>query len=196
MAKNGNPYGQMADEKLLHLIEAGHQQAYTALVHRHERLIRFVLQRYLTDPEAVREVLQDTFMRAFRALPGFRGDSKFSTWLSKIAISLAINRLRIKRYSPWESLDETLSHWEADLQDNAAMLEKQESGQMLRQAINHLSPQDATALDLFYFREHSIEEIGQLTGWTTSNIKSRLSRARQRLHHVLVKEGMYAEYYS
>lgn len=175
---------------------AGQQQAYTALVHRHERLLRFVLQRYLSDREAVREVIQDTFMRAFRALPDFRGESKFSTWLSKIAVSLAINRLRVKRYSPWASLDDTLKIWENDLHDNEALLEKQESGQLLRQALLQLCPQDATALELFYFREQSIEEIGHLTGWTSSNIKSRLSRARQRLQKVLVNEGLHTEYYS
>jgi RNA polymerase sigma-70 factor (ECF subfamily) len=78
--------------------------------------------------------------------------------------------------------------------DSSIFLEKQETGELLRQALGQLSPQDATALDLFYFREQSIEEIGQITGWTASNIKSRLSRARQRLHNVLVNEGLAAEY--
>lgn len=196
VAPSRNCYNQLPDEKLIVLVIAGQQQAYTALVHRHERLLRFVLQRYLTDREAIREVIQDTFVRAFRALPDFRGESKFSTWLSKIAVSLAINRMRVKRYSPWASLDDTLKRWEKDLHDNEVFLEKQESSQLLRQALLQLSPLDATALDLFYFREQSIEEIGHLTGWTTSNIKSRLSRARQRLHHVLVNKGLYAEYYS
>jgi RNA polymerase sigma factor (sigma-70 family) len=194
--QTGNRYYQLSDEKLISLIATGQQQAYSTLVNRHERLLRFVLRRYLTDPETVKEVIQDTFMRAFRALPGFRGDSKFSTWLSKIAVSLAINRLRVKRYSPWASLDDTLQHWEKDLHDHEVLLEKQESSQLLRQALLQLSPQDATALDLFYFREQSIEEIGRLTGWTTTNVKSRLSRARQRLHKVLVNEGLHTEYYS
>lgn len=196
VTQTGNRYNQLPDEKLISMVMAGKQQAYTALVHRHERLLRFVLQRYLTDHEAVREVIQDTFMRAFRALPDFRGESKFSTWLSKIAVSLAINRLRVKRYSSWASLDDTLKIWEKDLHDNEVLLEKQESSQLLRQALLQLCPQDATALDLFYFREQSIEEIGHLTGWTTSNIKSRLSRARQRLQKVLVNEGLHTEYYS
>ena len=191
-----NRYNQLPDEKLISMVIAGQEQAYTTLVHRHERLLRFVLQRYLTDTEAVREVIQDTFLRAFRALPGFRGESKFSTWLSKIAVSLAINRLRVKRYSPWASLDDTLKHWEKDLHDNEVLIEKQESSQLLRQALLQLSPQDATALDLFYFREQSIEEIGQLTGWTTTNVKSRLCRARQRLQQVLVSNGLHTEYYS
>lgn len=193
-AHYSNRYNQLTDENLINLVMTGQQQAYTVLVHRHERLLRFVLQRYLTDPEAVKEVMQDAFVRAFHSLTGFRGESKFSTWLSKIAVSTAINRLRVRRYSAWSPLEEALSHKREDVVDGNVHLEKQETGQLLRQALRQLCPQDATALELFYFREQSIEEIGQLTGWSTSNIKSRLSRARQRLRNVLAVEGV--EYYS
>lgn len=195
-ARTANPYHQLSDEQLISLVMSGQQQAYTALVHRHERLLRFVLQRYFSDPEAVKEVVQDTFLRAFRSLSNFRGESKFSTWISKIAVSLAINRLRLRRYAAWDALEDTQIFGQEDVVDSDIHLEKQENSQLLRQAILRLSPQDATALELFYFREQSIEEIGQITGWTTSNIKSRLSRARQRLHGVLVNEGLHAEYYS
>lgn len=196
MTKTSNAYVQMTDEKLIQLIQAGHQRAFTALVERHERLLRFVVRRYLNDPEAISEVVQDTFMRAFRALPGFRGESKFSTWLSRIAVSIAINRLRVRRYEAWDSLDSAARHLQKTTGDSSQVLEKQENSQLLQQAMRRLNPQDATALDLFYFREQSIEEIGQITGWTSSNIKSRLSRARQRLHHVLVSDSLYAEHYS
>ncbi len=184
---------QLTDETLICLALSGQQEAYTMLVHRHERLLRFVLQRYLTDPEAVREVVQDAFVRAFRALPGFRGDSKFSTWLTRIAISQALNRLRSKRYTAWDSLEDTLLQKEEDYHSHETALEKQEMSRLLRRVIRQLGPNDATALELFYFREQSIEEIGQITGWTASNIKSRLSRARQRLQGALRKEGLYAE---
>ncbi len=166
------------------------------MVERYKRLLRHVLQPYLSDPEAIQDVMQDTFVRAFRALPGFRGDSKLSTWLSRIAISQAVNRLRSRRYDAFEPIENTISGWEEDLLDNEAALEKQEANQLLRQAVRQLNPNDATALELFYFREQSIEEIGRITGWTTNNIKSRLSRARQRLQGVLRKEEVYAEYFA
>lgn len=191
-----NNHRQLPDETLLRLVLDGEEAACTILVQRYERLVRYVLQRYLTDDEAVKDVVQDTFVKAFRALPGFRGDSKFSTWLCKIAISLAISRLRSKRHATWDTLEDTLAYWEADIQHQEQALEKQEARRLLRQAVSQLNPHDATALDLFYFREQSIEEIGQLTGWTTTNIKSRLSRARQRLHGALLKEGLGAEFFA
>lgn len=187
---------QLSDETLISLILSGQEEACTILVHRYEKLLRFVLQRYLSDPEAVQEVMHDTFMRAFRSLRGFRGDSKFSTWLSRIAISQAISRLRSKRYAAWAPIDNVLSHWEDDLHNNETALEKQEASDLLRQAVQQLNPNDATALELFYFREQSIEEIGQITGWTTTNIKSRLSRARQRLRYVLGDKNRYMEQYA
>ena len=196
IVKTGNRLGQLSDDTLIRLILSGQEEACTEMVRRYQRLIRFVLQRYLTDPEAIQEVTQDTFVRAFRALPGFRGDSKLSTWLSRIAISQAVSRLRSKRHTAWDSIEDTLARWETDLHDHEATLEKQESNLLLRQAVQRLNPNDATALELFYFREQSIEEIGRITGWTATNIKSRLSRARQRLQGTLLKEGLHAGYFA
>lgn len=190
-AIKGSSYSQLSDEKLITLISMNEQKAYSVLMKRYERLVQSVLSRYLTDPEAIKEVMQDTFLRAFRALPDFEGKSKFSTWLYKIAISSAINRLRIKRYThTFQALDETPVRLFENYTDHSLSFEKQEMYGQLQNAISRLDHQDAVALELFYLREQSVEEIGQLTGWTTSNIKSRLSRARVRLRTVIEREGM------
>lgn len=191
-AITGSSYSQLSDEKLITLIAMNHQQAYTVLVRRYERLVQSVLSRYLSDPEAVKEVMQDTFLRAFRALPDFQGRSKFSTWLYKIAISLAINRLRVKRYMSWQALEDAPQPGKEGYSDFSVSFEKQETYSLLQNAIRSLNEQDAVALELFYLHEHSVEEIGQLTGWTSSNIKSRLSRARVRLRTVMEREGIVA----
>lgn len=179
-------YHQLSDEALIALVLcSGAEQAYTALVRRYERLLEVVIGRYLSDPEAVKEVRQDTFIRAFRALAGFRGESKFSTWLCKIATSVTISRLRTRRYDAWAALEDVPACLEAHSYDGGTALETSETHAMLHQAIGQLNPQDAVALNLFYLREQSIEEIGQLTGWTKLKIRSRLCRARQRLRSVL-----------
>lgn len=190
VARYAPRYTQINDETLIALVASGEQRAYTILVERYSRLVQSVLSRYLTDPEAVKEVMQDAFVRAFRALPSFRGESKFSTWLCKIAISLAITRLKVRRYAAWDSLDTYRQTAPEGFHDNEAALERQDTSRMLQQAIEQLNPQDAAALELFYFREHSIEEICRLTGWTVAKTKSRLSRARVRLRTVLENGGM------
>lgn len=178
-------YTQLSDEKLITLISMNQQQAFTELMRRYERLVRSVLSRYLSDPEAVKEVTQDTFLRAYRALPDFQGKSKFSTWLYKIAVSSAINRMRIKRYNAWMPLEDASGFFAQEQTDHVVSYEKQETYRHLKSAIRRLDRLDAVALELFYLREQSVEEIVQLTGWTTSNTKSRLSRARVRLRDVM-----------
>ncbi|MBC7774247.1 MAG: sigma-70 family RNA polymerase sigma factor [Phycisphaerae bacterium] len=196
IASNNSHNSLMTDDTLIQLVLSGQENACKILMKRYERLLHVVLQSYLPDYESRQEVIQDTFLRAFRALPSFRADSKFSTWLCKIARSQAISRLRLRRYTIWDSIEETVSHWEADLHSNEVALEKQESNQQLRLAVQQLHPNDAKALELFYFYEQSLEEIGALTGWTTNNIKTRLFRARQRLHALLLKEGLQAEHFA
>lgn len=193
-AQPGGRYLLLSDEELIPLILSGQQQAFTVIMQRNERLLRFVLNRYLTDEEAVKEVIQDTFLRAYRFLADFRSESKFSTWLTRIAVSLAISRLRARRYAAWESWEDYKAARPDEAYDGGAFMEKEEAMRMLRQAVSRLTPHDATALELFYFREQSIEEISHLTGWTVSNIKSRLCRARQRLQTALEKTEFAAAY--
>ena len=188
---------RLSDETLIGLVKSGQEHVFGVLIKRHEKIVRYLLQRYFSDPEAVREVMQDTFLRAYRALDSFRGESKFGTWLGRIAVSLAINRLRTRRYEAWAPIESAAAFYTSGVaEDGGRALEEEERRELLGRALQRLRPGDATALELFYFREQSIEEIGRITGWSSSNTKSRLSRARQRLQSVLIKEGLYAEYYS
>lgn len=195
-APAGKRYAHLSDEALIRLILSGEEEACTVLVRRYERLLRSILQRYLSDPGAVQEVMQDSFVRAFRGLRSFRGDSRFSTWLSRIAIWQACSRLRMKRFAPWNALDEVALHGLSVPHNQERMLEKEEASQLLRAAVGRLKPNDAMAIELYYFREQSIDEIRQITGWTEANVKSRLSRARQRLQGALRADGLSAEHFA
>jgi RNA polymerase sigma-70 factor, ECF subfamily len=178
-------YNLLSDSELIALSLSGSQSARSNLITRHENLLHFVLRRYFSDPETVKDVVQDTYLRAMNALPGFRAESKFSTWLCKIAVSVAIDRLQRKRYMRWEPLAFSALLQQPDCLDNEVVLEKKETYAQLRSALNKLSAQDHAVIDLFYFKEHSIEEISQITGWSNANIKSKLSRARTRLRGAL-----------
>jgi RNA polymerase sigma factor (sigma-70 family) len=186
----------LSDENLICFVMAGHQQAYAEFVKRYERLLLSVVSRYCADPESQKEIIQDTFIRAFKALPDFRRESKLSTWLCRIAVSAAINRLRLRRNAAWAALEDS-SIFEISVEPEGYQeVEKKESYHLLRQAIGQLSERDAMAIHLFYFNENSMEEISHKTGWTLSNIKSRLSRARVRLREVMESDQMYEVVYS
>jgi RNA polymerase sigma-70 factor (ECF subfamily) len=186
-APAGKTYAALNDETLIALALEGNQRAYAILARRHESLLRPVIGRYLKDVNEIDEAIQDTYVRAFQALPNFRGESKFSSWLYRIAVSVAINQLR-SRQRHARRVDSSAELEKLDIglpPEGARKVEKDEARHWLRHAICQLSSSDAQVLRLFYFEEQSIQEICQLSGWTESNVKSKLSRARQRLRGIL-----------
>lgn len=180
----------LSDDTLIDMALAGSQTAYTLIVRRHERMLKAVITRYLREEEDIQEALQDTFVRMYRALPGFRRECKLSSWLCRIAISTAINRYKSKsrRYEQVgvDAIPE--AYHLAGIPEALERIERQEVSRWLRQAISLLSAKDASVLNQFYLQGLSVDEICQATGLTESNIKTRLMRARQRLREVVEQQ--------
>ncbi len=174
----------------LEQLKLGHPQAQALMVRRYRLLARKIASRYLNQAEDIEEAVQDTFVRAFRALPGFRGECRLSTWLSKIAASVAINKLNSLRVKvQWENNLDEYAH-RLSTGDCSHAVEQKERYLWLSLALQQLHAKDAAVIERFYLQEQSIDEIRQATGWTTSDIKSRLCRARRRLRKVI--ENQYA----
>lgn len=179
-----------SDEELIQLVLDGCDAAFNGLLHRYERLVVFVVKRYITDYQGIEEVTQDVFVRAYHHLDRFRGECKFSSWLTRIAISQAVNYLRREYRHKWLPIESIGAQAQID---DYKPLEHYEIRQLLEKAFQYLMEQDAIALDLFYFREQSIEEICQITGWSNVNTRSRLTRARTRLRNVLNLHALQEE---
>ncbi|MCB9082264.1 MAG: sigma-70 family RNA polymerase sigma factor [Lewinellaceae bacterium] len=192
--KSKNPVQKVtapiSDETLIALALEGRESAYTLLVNRHRSLIKAMVQRYLPSGIDPDDVVQDVFIRAFRCLAQFRGDCKFSSWLVRVAISVAINRSKEPRRLQFNLEQLPLGD---SLREEALIqrqLEKQEQNQKLHALVRKLGTQDSTIIDLYYFQELSVMEICQQTGLSESNIKSRLMRARRKLKSAAVLEGL------
>jgi RNA polymerase sigma factor (sigma-70 family) len=192
---NLDPLGKMAgtltDEVLIQRAQAGEQAAFAALLRRYERYAFTLALRLVKNREDAHEVAQDAFLRAFRYLPDFRGDAKFSTWFYKIIYSTALNFLR-KQKPDIQSLDDENRpvHIINPEQKNVVdLLEEEERNVAIKQAIEQLSHDDSGIITLFYLYENSLEEICQIMGLTMSNAKTKLCRARQRLKGVLTVDG-------
>ena len=167
---------------------AGKQSAYTAIVTQYRRMVFALAFDMLQNRDDAEEVTQDAFMKAFRFLGAWRAESRFSTWLYRIAQSSAIDFIRRKRMitTPLDSIAAAPLFQIADeASDVLHMMETRERGLRLKQAMEQLLPDDRTVLQLFYLKEQSLEEICSITGWTMSNAKSRLCRARQRFREIL-----------
>ena len=173
----------LTDKEIIHRVLNGEQQLYAELVNRYQNFVFTVALRYTQQREDAEEVAQDIFVKAYRSLKDFRGDSKFSTWLYTIVTSSCITYLRKKKLET-SSLDNERVFEAADSQDSgmrANQIEQKSKFAMVNEAIKLLSPDDATIITLFYKGEQSLEEIAQALQLETNTVKVRLHRARQRL---------------
>ncbi|MDO8365472.1 MAG: RNA polymerase sigma factor [Saprospiraceae bacterium] len=177
----------ISDETLIQQALGGRQTAFAALVNRYERYAFTLALRMVKNREDAHEVAQDAFLRAFRYLPDFRGEAKFSTWLYKIVYSTSLNFLR-KQNPDIQSLDDEnrpVRRSDEGTPDASHAMEQNDRNAALQSAIGHLSSDDAAIITLFYLYEHSLEEICQITNLTMTNAKTKLCRARQRLKAVV-----------
>ena len=182
----------LSDELLIEQARSGRQTAFAMLVKRYEQYAFTLALRFVKNREDAHEVAQDAFLRAFRYLPDFRGDAKFTTWLYKIIYSTALNFLR-KQNPDIQSLDDEdrpLKLPDSGVPDASQAMEQNDRNAAVQRAIQMLSPDDSGIITLFYLYEHSLEEICQIMGMTMTNAKTKLCRARQRLK--VIVEGQFA----
>jgi RNA polymerase sigma-70 factor (ECF subfamily) len=171
------------DSEIISRVLSGDQQAYAGLVSRYQNYVFTLALRFTKNREDAEEVAQDIFIKAYRALADFRGNSKFSTWLYTIVNNTCITFLR-KRRLQTDSLDREGVFEVADSQDSgfsASQVEQKSKVSMVNNAIGLLNPDDAEIITLFYKSEQSLEEIAEVLGIGANAAKVRLHRARARL---------------
>jgi RNA polymerase sigma factor (sigma-70 family) len=177
------------DSEIISRILQGDKQAYAELVKRYQNFVFTICLRYTSSREDAEEIAQDIFVKAYRCLSDFRGDSKFSTWLYTIVNTTCITFLRKKRLDT-HSLDDERVFAVADNMDGgmrANQVEQKSRIAMVNEAIQLLSPDDAKIITLFYKGEQSLEEIGEIMGIEPNTIKVKLHRARVRLKEKMEK---------
>ena len=177
------------DTEIINQVVGGNQQAYALLVNRYQEYVFTLVLRIVKNREDAEEVSQDVFIKAYKNLNSFRGDSKFSTWLYTIVNNTGISFLR-KRKLEIYSLDNEAVFERADNIDSgvrANVIEQKSKQAMVNEAIALLSPEDALAITLFYKAEQSLEEMAKAMGIETNAAKVRLHRARTRLKSKMEK---------
>lgn len=171
------------DNEIISKVLSGDYQAYAWLVTRYQNYVFTLALRMVKNREDAEEVAQDTFIKAYKYLADFKGNSKFTTWLYTIVNNTGISFLRKKKLTI-HSLDNENVFQMADNQDSgmrANMIEQKSKVAMVNDAIGLLNPDDAQIITLFYKAEQSLEETAQILGIETNAAKVRLHRARTRL---------------
>lgn len=179
----------LGDNEIISRVLKGEQNAYAELVNRYQAYVFTLVLRMVKSREDAEEVAQDVFVKAYRSLADFRGESKFSTWLYTIANTTSITFLRKKKLDV-HSLDNEKVFEIADNKDSgfrANLIEQKSRVNMVNEAIAMLSPDDAEIITLFYKAEQNLEEISRILRLETNTAKVRLHRARTRLKEKMEK---------
>lgn len=173
----------LGDNEIISRVLQGQQNAYAELVNRYQGYVFTLVMRMIKSREDAEEVAQDVFVKAYRSLADFRGESKFTTWLYTITNTTCITFLRKKKLDI-HSLDNEKVFEVADSKDSgfsANMIEQKSRVNMVNEAILLLNPDDAEIITLFYKAEQNLEEIARILGLEANTAKVRLHRARARL---------------
>lgn len=187
-----------SDDQHIDLVIKGDSRAFAVLVDSYKNLVFSLAMKMLNNREEAEEVSQDTFIKVFKSLEKFKGDSKFSTWIYKVAYNTCLDRLKKNKHEQKIVPIDEFTEFEVKTIDNALYtLEKKERSQTIQNCIQSLPSEDAFLLTLFYFEEQSLEEISKVMAITPNNVKVKLFRVRKKLTSILKErlETEILEYY-
>ena len=185
-------YREQLDEDLVLRVQRGDKSAFDLLVIKYQHKIIQLVNRYVKDPSEAQDVAQEAFIKAYRALGNFRGDSAFYTWLYRIAINTAKNYLvsRSRRSSDYQ-----VDIQDAEAIENAPQLQGMETPERLllnqeiidtiKTAIEKLPEEMRTAIMLREFEGMSYEEIAEAMDCPVGTVRSRIFRAREAIDNKL-----------
>ncbi|HPQ34163.1 MAG TPA: sigma-70 family RNA polymerase sigma factor [Tenuifilaceae bacterium] len=171
-------------EELVRLAKENHSNAIVQIVNRHKGMVFNLAYRILGNYHDAQEASQDTFVKAFRNINGFRADCLFSSWLYKICYNTCITYK--KRNLPAVELNERIVHEKMQPQQPVFLSEHSDRKIYLNQALESLPSDDAVIVSLFYMEEMPTSEIASIVGLTETNVRVKLHRARKMLKEKLV----------
>lgn len=174
------------DQYLIERTLAGETSAFGELVDRYQNFAFTIALRIVKHREEAEEVAQDSFIKAFDSLSGFRGDAKFSSWLYRIVYHKSLDRIKKnKRERSFQLIEEITSDDLDGIENGLDFMLEEERKQVINKCIAELPGQDAAVVELYYFEELPVKEIAEITGLTEDNIKIKLYRSRKKLFNLL-----------
>ena len=171
---------------LIHQAQKGDHAAFAALVDEHQRYVYNLALRVVKDENEALDLTQETFVRAWTALPNFKGQSQFRTWLYRIVTNLCYNRLPNLRRSLNDLGDDVMENIpEANFNAPAKEFESNETRRHLHQAIEHLDENYRLLIILRYQNELSYDEIASTLNLPLGTVKTGIFRAKEQLRKSL-----------
>jgi RNA polymerase sigma-70 factor (ECF subfamily) len=195
---NDDARSAVTDEELLAALRRGEEWAFETMVRLFGGRLLAVARRFVKNEEDARDIVQSSYLNAFRSLAEFEGHAQLSTWLHRIVVNTALMKLRSARRRPEESIEALLPAFQEDdhhveqFSDWSApadrLLEQKETRATVRAHIAQLPESYRTVLVLRDIEELSTQEVADMLTMTTTAVKVRLHRARQALSTLLRQE--------
>lgn len=181
------------DQYYINQVLLGETNMFVMLVDRYKDMIFTLAIKMVKNREIAEEVSQDTFIKIFNSLSKFKGDSKFSTWIYKIAYNTCLDYLKKNKKEEHNVvIDELKGHVVKTTTNALSILEDQERKQDIQHCLNLLPSEESFMLTLFYFEDQNLNEIGKIMDISANNVKIKLFRSRKKLA-VILKEQLEPE---
>lgn len=174
------------DQFYIDKIIDGDTKVFTVLVDRYKNMVFTLALQMLKNREEAEEVSQDTFVKIYKYLNKFKGDSKFSTWVYRITYNSCLDRIKTyKRQYDTVGIDEFTENQVRTLETAFDIMDRADRQRSVKECLRRLPPADSALITLFYYEELSLGEISKIINLDPNNIKVKLFRARKRLAAIL-----------
>ncbi len=168
----------MSEEQAIQEVLAGKSNNFVTIVDLYKDMVYSISFQILGNEQDAEECAQDSFLKAFNKLSSFKNESKFSTWLYKIAYYSALNYKKSRKNNTIE-----LNTNHSFIEEDSDKVEKELA---VKSALKTLSEEDRIIVSLYYLDEKSIKEVAEITDLTESNVKVKLMRSREKLKEVFL----------
>lgn len=180
------------DSSYIQKVLEGDAGAFRYFIETYRDMAYSLAMSIVKNPSVAEEVTQDAFLKAYKSLDKFEQRSKFSTWLYKIVTNEGLKRIRKKALKYADNIDDLNDVSYSAINQSVTNLTEQDRKYYINKVLDELLPNDSLVLRLFYLDENSLKEIVDITGFSETNIKTILHRARKRFY-ILLKEELQHE---
>jgi len=171
------------DQALVHAFQGGRREAFDLIVERHRRSVYQLCFRFVGNHEDAADLAQDVFVRAFKGLAAFKGESSIRTWLYRVSVNVSLNRVTSRR--PMTEPIDAAEHVDTHAVNPLDAVERDEQVVRVRQAIRRLPPKQRATLVLRVYQDLSYEEIARVLGGSVGAVKANFFHALGNLRRLV-----------
>ena len=183
----------LSDLEIIESVKKGNISDFSILVDRYKNKAFSLLKRMLKNQMEAEEVLQDCFMKAYKALNNFKQESKFSTWFYKIVYNTALTKLSAKKRKIEMEMTSVDDHFDLEGDYDYNLTDRKDISEFIKSQVEKLPANYSAVISMFYLDEMSCEEISETMGTSVSNVKVILHRSRNALRDILMKNKYFKE---